>query len=240
MRRIGETHGVLLATLLTVTIPAGPSPTAAELLHHAASNLTATRALHFTYTAHAVTPGFRLAALTGGDGSIVWPDRIVFNGTMQSTPALAAPVVTVACGPTQQYVEMGDGTFQQMQGIPDIRRLLFASDTGIVSTILTQLEQPSAPKAIRLDTAATWYLTGTVPNRLLAALPGRSAAAPKGVLRAALWIGQQDQRLRQVTLSGPMFDGDSAQTVRTLTFSHFNEHLSLTVPRGQSPCSNQP
>lgn len=234
-----ETHELLLATmLLTIPISGKAQPTAAELLRHAADNLAVTTALHFDFTAHALTPGFQMAALAGGSGTILRPDHMVFSGTMQSTPVLAAPIVMAACGP-DKYFEMGDGTFQKMQGLPDISRLLFAQDSGLMINILRQLEQPSTPRAETLDAVAAWHLTGIVPGKLLAILPGRDAATTTtGVVRADVWIGQKDMRLHRVTLNGPMFTSDSAQTTRTLTFSHFNEHVPLSVPRGHLPCSH--
>ena len=85
-----------------------------------------------------------------------------------------------------------------------------------------------------------WRMSGTVPTQSLSMLSGPGAAAPTGTVRTELWIGQKDMNLHQVTLTGPVFGGDSTQTTRTLIFSHFNEKVPLAVPRGHSPCSKQP
>jgi hypothetical protein len=216
--------------------PPAPAMTSAELLRHAADSVATLRSLFFTLAAQPVVPGIRFGAVAGGDGTVVWPDRLVFRGTMQSTPTLAAPVVIAMCGP-DRYLELGDGNFMRMEALPNVHRLLFAPDTGLVPAVLTGLEQVSAPEAAKVGDVATWRLNGTVADRLLAALPGRTAPAV-APLRAELWIGQEDLRLHRAILSGPMFDGDSTATVRTLTFSRFNEPLPLTVPRGTSPCAD--
>ncbi|HXC25364.1 MAG TPA: LppX_LprAFG lipoprotein [Gemmatimonadaceae bacterium] len=242
-------YGLLLAPLLLpVTIPAHgghrqivraepmlpytPPPAAAELLRHAAANFMKTRALQFALVAHQIPAGLHLSGVAGGDGSAIWPDHLVFQGSIQQTPALAMSFVMVMCGPAQ-YIELGDGVFQQIPGAPNVGRLLFAPDTSFVANVLLHLEQPSTPQAATLEQVATWHLTGTIPNKVLAPLTGVGGPGP---VQAELWIGQQDLRLHQVTLRGAMFTGDSAQTTRTLSFSHFDEHLTLTVPRGQLPC----
>ena len=214
--------------------PAAPPMTAAELLRRAADSVTTMRTVSFTLAAQPVVPGVRFGAVSGGNGTVVRPDRLVFSGTMQSTPTLAAPVVLVVCG-ADRYLELGDGNFIKMQALPDVQRLLFAPDTGLVSGVLAGLEQPSVPEPATVSDVANWHVTGTVSEHFLQTLPGRTApaAAP---LRADLWIGRDDLRVRKATLTGPMFDGDSAGTVRTLTFAHFNETVPLTVPRGRMPC----
>lgn len=211
-----------------------PMPTAAQVLQGAAAKLASARSLSFILTAQPVVPGLRFAAVAGGEGTVVWPDRMLFQGAMQSTPTLTAPVVLVICG-ADRYVELGDGNFMKMGTLPDVHRLLFAPDTGLASGVLTKLEQVTGPEAATLEKAAMWRVAGTVSNQFLTALPGRTKPF-SDPLRAELWIGQQDQRLHQVILKGPMFDGDTTQTVRTLVFSHFDESVPFRVPRGQLPC----
>jgi hypothetical protein len=213
------------------------APDPKDLLKKAAANIAKAKSLHFTLAAHPVTPGSRLAALVSGEGNVVLPDTLVFQGSMQTTPALAMSIVSAMCGP-DQYLEFGDGNFQKMAGAPNVHRLLFSPDSGLVTGILTKLEGASAATAATLDKLSAWKISGTIPTQLLAHLPGRTAATPtKTPVRVQLWIGQQDSQLHQLVISGVLFDGDSAETVRTLTFSQFNEALKLTVPRGHSPCT---
>lgn len=214
--------------------PAAPTLTGPELLQHAADSFATLRSLYFTLAAQPPVPGLRFGAVSQGDGTVIWPDRLVFRGTIQSTPTLAAPVVIAMCG-ADRYVELGDGNFMRLDALPNVHQLLFAPDTGLVSGVLTQLQQVSAPEAATLNGTPMWRVAGTVADAMLATLPGRTAPAA-GSLRADLWIGQQDLRLHQATLNGPMFDGDVAATVRTLVFSRFNDSLPLTVPRGANPC----
>lgn len=214
------------------------APDTKELLKKAAANIAKARSLHFTLAAHPVAPGSRLAALVSGEGNVVLPDTVVFQGSMQTTPALAMSIVSTMCGPNQ-YLEFGDGNFQKMAGAPNVHRLLFSPDSGLVTGILTKLEGASAATAATLDKVSTWQISGTIPTQLLTSLPGRTAATPTTTpVRVQLWIGQQDSQLHQLVITGPLFDGDSAGTVRTLTFSQFNEALKLTVPRGHSPCTH--
>lgn len=215
--------------------PATPPPPAAELLQRASANLKTAHSLSFTFTAQPVVPGLRFAAVSGGEGTVIWPDRLIFQGTMQSTPTLAAPVVLVMCG-SDRYVELaGDGKFMKMDVLPDVHRLLFAPDSGLATGALTNLEKVAGPEAATLDGTPMWRLTGTVAGRFVAMLPGHAQPSADS-LQATLWIGQQDNRLHQATLHGPMFDGDTPQTIRTLVFSHFDEALPFQVPRGQLPC----
>jgi hypothetical protein len=153
---------------------------------------------------------------------------------MQSTPTLSAPVVFAMCGP-DRYIELGDGSFIKMASLPNVHSLLFAPDTGLVPGILTQLEQVTEPEPATVESIQTWRVTGKVADHWLAKIPGRTkpAASP---LTAELWIGQADHRLHQAVLHGPMFDGDTTKTTRTLKFSRFNESIPLTVPRGTNPC----
>ena len=241
LRHIPAPRALLLAALvplaaLTATRPASAqqAPQAAPLLHKTAKTFAATRALTFTLAAQQVAPGMRLAGITQGDGTAVWPDNLVFSGAMQQTPALSMSFVTVMCG-SDQYVELGDGNFQKMAGLPNVGRLLFSSDTSFVSSILSELATPSAPKAVTVDGVAMWYLRGVVPPAILAHLP-TAITASTDTLRAELWIGQRDTRLHRLTLNGAMFQGDSTTTTRTLTFSHFDEKPAFTVPRGTVPC----
>lgn len=212
-----------------------PTPTAAQVLQGASAKLASAHSLSFTLTAQPVVPGIRFGAVAGGEGTVVWPDRLLFQGTMQSTPTLTAPVVLVMCG-ADRYVELGDGNFVKMTTIPDVHRLLFAPDSGLASGVLKKLEQVTGPEAATLEDAAMWHLAGTVSSQFLSALPGRTKSFTDP-LHAELWIGQQDQRLHQAILRGPMFDGDTTQTTRTLVFSRFDETIPFKVPRGKLPCT---
>jgi hypothetical protein len=213
-----------------------PTPTAAEVLQGASAKLASAHSLSFTLTAQPVVPGLRFAAVSGGEGTVVWPDRLLFQGTIQNSATMSAPVVLVMCG-ADRYVELGDGNFMKMTVLPDVHRLLFAPDTGLAAGVLTKLEQVTGPEAAALEKTPMWHVAGTVSNQFLAALPGRTKPFTDP-LHADLWIGQQDQRLHQVTLKGPMFDGDTTQTVRTLVFSRFDDTIPFRVPRGQLPCGS--
>ena len=46
---------------------------------------------------------------------------------------------------------------------PDVHRLLFAPDTGLVPGVLTGLEAPSSPEAATVADVPTWRVTGTSP-----------------------------------------------------------------------------
>lgn len=220
---------------ITSPMRAQQAPQSAKLIRQTAQTFSKIQAMHFTLAAHAITPGPHLSGVAGGEGSVIWPDQLVFNGSMQTTPAFAVGFTMVMCG-ANPYVEMGDGNFQKMQGVPNLGRLLFAPDTSFIADILTQITQLSAAQAVTLDQVATWHVTGVVPKTLIAKLPG-AAPASAGPLKADLWIGQRDLRLHQLLLSGPMFTGDSTQTTRTLAFSRFDDRTPLTVPRGTLPCS---
>ncbi len=251
-----KSRGILLAILLILVIAAAfvlvrsnrqapadaavPTMTGTEVLRHAADSFATLRGLQFTLTSQPVVPGMQFSAVSKGEGSVIWPDKLVFSGIMQSTPTISAPVVLVMCG-QDRYIDLaGDGMFLQVPGLPDVHSLLFGSDTGLVASVLKGLEQVSTPEAAKVGDVATWRVTGTVSPALLAKLPGAADTTASGTpLRAELWIGQQDFRLRQATLNGPMFNGDNAQSTRTFTFSGFDERLPLRVPRGQVPCGAQ-
>ncbi len=206
-----------------------------QLAKRAATAFSKTTSLAFTLTAKSVSPGFSLAAVTGGEGTILFPDRMVFKGTLQSSPAMAAPFVVAGCG-TEQFVEMGDGNFMKMEAAPNIGKVLFSSDTSFVLGILKTLEQVTAPKSVKLNNVDTWNVSGVVPASLLKTLPSRRSPAA-GDVKAELWLSQKDAKLHQLVLTGPLLDTDTQQTIRTLTLSKFNESATLSVPRGKLPCS---
>ena len=217
--------------------PTAPTPPAADVLRRAANNFIKTHALQFALAADKIPAGLHLSGVVQGSGTAIWPDQLAFDGSIKQSPALSMGFSMVMCGP-DQYIEMGDGNFQKLSGAPNVGQLFFSHDTSFIAGVLTQLKQPSAPQAVTLDHLPMWHLQGSVPRTVLMPVTGAATSA-LGAIQAEVWVGQQDMRLHQLTLSGKMFQGDSTQTTRTLTFSHFDDSLALTVPRGTLPCGGR-
>lgn len=210
---------------------------AAAILSKASKTLANLKSLTFTYSAKPVPSGLSLAAVSNGSGQAASADRMVFQGTIQHSPAIAMPFVLATCG-KDPYIDMGDGVFTPMPGAPNIGSLLFSSDTSFLAGTLTQLTELSKPESKTVDKVDAWYLKGKAPATLLAKLPGRKAGTPSSP-DIELWIGKKDYNVLKVSINGQLFNGDDSKAQRILTFSQFNEKIALTVPRGELPCKEE-
>lgn len=207
---------------------------ASAVLTKAAKAVTSVKSLAFSYSAKPVQGGFSVGAVAGGEGEAESVNRLVFRGSIQQTPALAMPFVLVGCGDTQ-FIDMGDGKFTPMPSNLNIGKLFIASENSFVADLLKGLESPTKPVVKDLDKLKTNYIKAKLPKSVMAYLPGAVAETAADV---ELWIGEKDNLVRKIVITGILFNGDVANTARTISLTRYNEKIVAKVAGGALPCKD--
>jgi hypothetical protein len=212
------------------------TPGALSLLQDAKKAMDTDATFHFTLKVdHAGAPSAGTVALLAAAGDAKRPDQA--KGT--ATVSMGGPAVAV------QFISIGD---QQWVQSPQNPQWVPAGQSGInlshmfdpatgVSAMLNALQKTGANNG--QDTVSgdgdCWIVEGTLPPRAVAAVvgvtPGGTAPVDTTVCVAKNLDGQGLRQLYELIVKGAVTAGDTAQTTRTVTFSTFNEAITIQPPQ---------
>lgn len=203
------------------------SGAAAGVLAQAKAAVDAAASLHFTLAVSGAASSGGMT-LTGGQGDVAKPDRLVGSFTV-NVDGLRAPV-KVATGGGRFYAQL---PFQRGYARTDPSSFGLAnpaqlfSPNGGLSSLLTDAQHPMSGGQSRLNGEVLDVITGSVPGQDLSALPDKDPSRPVG-LKAL--VDPHNHQLRQVTLTGPIQSTSTASF--TVTLTAYGEHVDLAIPQG--------
>ena len=203
-----------------------PELTAKEVLDRAADAAEKVNSAHFALEQQngilAIGPGLQVGS---AEGDVAQPDRVKLTFTLQFAGMNAET----------QVIGLGDEVFvtnpisKQWQRAPaglSVPRVL--DKTRGVPGLLRKVSDPQKVGNETLDGAQTQHIKGNVPAAAFTDMTGGEPT--DGNVTSEVWVSPVDFLLRQVRLAGAISSGDTAETVRVLKFSKFNEPVSIERP----------
>ncbi len=206
-------------------------PTAQQLISQAQDAIQQVKSYHFnlTTTHPGVPGGYSSFLINTADGDIQVPDRLQARANAL-IEGFAISTQVIAIGNQQYYTDPLTGTWAQTTNLLDPRTIT-NSHTGVAG-ILGHIEHPTPPVNSNVGATPCWSINGDLDARYLAVIAGQ-ATRPGSILTTTVCIGKSDNLPYLFRMQGIAMQGDTAQTVRTLVLSHFNEPLSIIEPQMQ-------
>ncbi len=213
----------------TNTIKKPSQPTAPQLISQAQDAIQQVKSYHFNLTTtHPGEPkAYSTFLINTVDGDIQIPDKLQAKANVI---ALGTTISTkiIAIGNQQYYTSPFTDTWTQTDNLLDPRTIT-NSHTGVAG-ILGHIEHPTPPVSSNVGGSPCWSINGNLDARYLSAITGQTTQ-PGRILNTTICVGKSDNLPYLMRMQGIAIQGDTAQTVRTFTLSHFNESLSITKPQ---------
>jgi lipoprotein LprG len=211
--------------VLACGAPQPPAPPAADLVERAATRTAQLQSVRFLLdvTKGAVLLGPSLE-VTHAEGEVARPDRlhvrasVRMGGVVVETDMVHVDGQSVLVNPfSLKWESLGGG----LAPVP-----ILDPDRG-VSRLVRSVVDPEVEASETLDGAATWRVRGQIPNQAVTNLLGGTPL--DGQAAAVAWVSD-DGLVHRLTLTGPIVDGESADTVRRLDFSKFDAATVMDLP----------
>jgi hypothetical protein len=220
-------RAVLLALILVgACAPAPRELTPKEVLDRSADALDKANTAHFALEQQ--NGSVQLAAgvqVVNAEGDVQRPDRVSMKFTLRLA-GFSAEAQLIAVGEDLYITNPLSGQWQKAPSSTGAPRVL-DKEAGF-SMLLRQVTDPQKVGNEALDGVQTQHLKGRVPASSFTSMLG---SQPTGdTVAGDVWVGSDDFLPRQVRLEGPIGAGDTASTVRVLTFSKFNDAVSIERP----------
>ncbi|MDE2838916.1 MAG: LppX_LprAFG lipoprotein [Chloroflexota bacterium] len=223
------------AALLAVSCGSEPTPTptptitAEDVRDRAADALRDLSTVHFrvTHEEGGTDIGFS-SKLTEAEGDGLFPDKasLVAKATTAFFGDATVELDVVQYGETTYLRDRISMVWQDLpQGTLAIN---FVNINGSIADALASIGELGLADGGALQGAPVHKLTGTTPSTSMRGLvPG---APEGGTLHMEVWIGQEDNLVRKVRLTGPLVDADPPDITRVLELSRFDEPVSIEPP----------
>lgn len=207
----------------------GDSPTPVKLTPEqitgkAVPALQAATSFHFTLETSKLQKPMPGVFVTKANGDVVKPDKLA--GDVSAT-AMGLPVniKVVVDGQSQYMTDPASGKWTTMSAALNVAQYF---DPNGVSEILANVKGLQSDGNEAVGGGDTYRLKGSVPAAALKKLSPEVTAT--GGLTTTLWIGSGDYLLRRVQLTGPFFNGESPDIVRTINMSDYNKVVKIETP----------
>lgn len=220
--------GAALASCGSATPAATPTPvlTEQQIAQRAIDKLGTLNSFHFDLsTDTGGKPGANSGfALLSAKGDVARPDKL--SAALQaSLGGFTASLNYISAG-GKHY--MTDPISKQWMEVPPQFNTIavFSPESG-APAIVKGMQSLQKQGTEQVDGVESYHLSGTAPGDVLQPLLGASAPGP---LKADVWIGMNDFLTRRITVTGPIFQGEPDNTVRTLLLSKFDETIDISAP----------
>lgn len=202
-----------------------PLPSVESILEASATKMQAVRTLHFVFEhEHGSTVIVRKIAMTSATGDVVAPDRMQANIEGSLGPVnfkagmiLIGPDAWLQNPLTQRWESDSitiDQVFDPQQGVVALMR-------GAPGAELKGVEKVDGVNCYRVEV--------TLDSSKLELLPGEPE--PGHSVLTVAWIGVEDSLARRIELRGPVAASESQDIVRRISFSKFDQDVTIVAPR---------
>lgn len=218
-----------LAALLATAACGDSTPSASALLKGAQEKFNQTTAMHFVVMVdHPGKPQPGDYVITSATGDVERPDSLSAEVGVDAG-LFSTSVKIIIIGSQQYWTDPTNGgqwtPTTEFSNLPIVK--LFDPTTGI-GTLLTQLQQPSAPADGSANGVACWKISGALtPGALTPLFPDITATKP---VPTTFCVDKSNGHLVSASLTGPIFGGDLDNTVHTFYFSKFDEQITIQPP----------
>lgn len=216
--------GALLLSAAGCGEPEKPNLTPDQVIEKAIPALQAANSFHFTMETSKIDKPQPGLFVTKADGDVVRPDKLVGE---VSALAFGLPVniKVVVDGANQYMTDPASGQWTTMSSALNVAE--YFNPNG-VSDIMGGVKDLQSDGNENLNGTDAYRLNGTVPAEALKKLTPEVDAT--GNLTTTMWIGSGDFLLRRVQLTGPFFQGEPEDIVRTINMSDYNKQVTVETP----------
>jgi lipoprotein LprG len=169
-----------------------------------------------------VAPGITVNRI---EGDAVNPDRLRLTATAK-VAGFSLGVEVIATENRQYVLNPLTRRWEVLQ-TPFPAANLFEPERG-VANIMANVKNPVKLANEVVDGVETYHIKGKIASTVIAGIVGGAASGAEVDIDA--WIGVDDFLVRRMKIKGPVLEGDSAEVIRTLHLSRFNEPISIEPP----------
>lgn len=203
-------------------------PTAPQLISQAQNAIQQVKSYHFSLsTAHPGKTTSSAIQINKVDGDIEVPDKLQAKANAMAF-GLAITTQIIAIADRQYYTDPVTGLWTQTTNLLDPRTIT-NSRTGFAG-ILGHIKQLSSPTNSMINDIPCWSINGTLDAQYLSVITGQTISSGH-IMKTTVCIGKSDNLPYSLRMQGIAIEGDTAQTVRTILFSRFNESLRISEPQ---------
>ena len=204
--------------------PEKPNLTPDQVIEKAIPALQNANSFHFNLeTSKVDKPQFGLF-VTKADGDVARPDKLVGDVSALAS-GLPVNIKVVVDGNNQYMTDPASGQWIVMSGMLDVAEYFNPDGVGDIMAGIKDLQAESNET---VNGSESYRLKGSVPAQALKKLSPEVDAT--GDLQAVIWIGSGDFLLRRVQLTGPFFQSEPPDIVRTINMSDYNKQVVIETP----------
>jgi len=232
MTRLLAGLGVALAALAAAGCSGGGGGTAkdpAAVVRESAAATENVKSFHFTLDIAKVPTSAKGLQLTGAEGDAKVPDKLKaqVSGTFAGFP-LSTKLVSVG---GKLWIENPLSGSWQSVDVGTTPAFLLDPQKGVLGVMhaMTDVKEDGSED---VGGVSTTRITGKIDAADVGPLV--AATGGTGSVDVTLWIGKDDDILRRIEVSGPVGARESADAVRTVELSRFDEPVTVEAPEGAS------
>jgi hypothetical protein len=217
------------AALVLVVVAAGcggtSGPTAKELVTQSIAATSAVKTFHLAVDIENVPAPRTGLGLTSVDGDVIVPDRL--HGRVSGTfLGLSLSTDLVVVGHDYFLKVPFTGKWRKID-VSTLPSAFFDPKKGILA-VIDGASDIARDGSEDVGGVPCYRLKGTVQADTLKALLGGAEGTQP--LTLELWVGKDDKLLRRLRLTGPVAPNESADSVRTVELSAFDEPVQIVAP----------
>jgi hypothetical protein len=160
------------------------------------------------------------------EGDIISPDKLktTLTGTVSG---FTVQVQIISVGGVLKMTNPLNGQWETPSSSFSVLSI-FDPHTGIAA-ILKGVANVSKLDDAQAGGVLCYHLNGTIQSENLSAITGSAITGTS--ITTQLWIGKDDLLVRNVQLTGQITETEVQGIVRTLSFSNFNESITIDLPQ---------
>jgi hypothetical protein len=198
-----------------------------EIIDQSGTRLQALNSYHFLLEqAGGGTPIGMGVEMKKAEGDILRPDKL--QATLSGAFAgMTLEVKIVSVGGSMKMTNPLTGKWEVPSASFNVLSV-FDPNKGIAA-ILKSLTEVSKLDDVQSGGVPCYHLSGNIKSENLAAITG--SAAPGSSITTEVSIGKDDLLVREVRLTGQITETEVKGIVRTLSFSNFNQSITIEMPQ---------
>ncbi len=205
---------------------ASPTPTGQQVIQQSATAVQALQSFHFVFTHQNGTTPLPLGmGLDSAEGDVGVPDKLSAD-VKAKAGGINVSVKVIGIGDKTWVTNPFTRNWQQLPGasIHD-----FADPAALVTSLLPKIQNPQIAGTETVGGVKTYDVKGTIDSGALS--DALSFVEAGHSVNVEAWIGVDDSLPRRVKIAGPLTANESAQIVRQVDLSGFNEPVSIQPPQ---------
>lgn len=218
----------LVAALGCSRSASAPTPPPQERLEAAAKRMAALTSLRFTLThEQGRTPLLAGIEAQRAEGAVALPDQASLQ--VEAVVTGVGAFISLSILVKGAEVSMTDPLTGAWRPLPAGSLPFNFLDLGLtLASIARAIQSPAYTSREVIGGVASQGIRGSVTGKQLASLvPSATPTATAGI---EVWVGE-DNLIRRVRLTGPVVPKDSPEVVRVLSFTAFDQPVTIALPR---------